>query len=115
MNGRMHREELRSAVESAGALVSQPRPPRHQTAPDHFLGDYPSQKWRRFSAALPQDLTGKAVLDIGCNGGFYAIEMKRRGCRPRAGRRLGRKLPDTGALRGEGAGPRHRIPQALGL
>ena len=27
---------------------------------------------------MPDDLTGKTVLDIGCNGGFYAIEMKRR-------------------------------------
>ncbi|WP_132251073.1 TIGR04290 family methyltransferase [Methylobacterium segetis] len=49
------------------------------TAPDHFLGDYPAVKWRRFSHALPADLTGRSVLDIGCNGGFYAIEMKRRG------------------------------------
>ena len=49
------------------------------TAPDHFLGDYPNQKFRRFAAALPADLTAKSVLDIGCNGGFYAIEMKRRG------------------------------------
>jgi tRNA (mo5U34)-methyltransferase len=50
-----------------------------RTAPDHFLGDYPAVKWRRFADALPQDLTGKTVLDIGCNGGFYSIEMKRRG------------------------------------
>src|SRR5688572_4476279 len=50
-----------------------------QTAPDHFLGDYPQIKWRRFSAALPEDLRGKTVLDIGCNAGFYSIEMKRRG------------------------------------
>ncbi|GEP06361.1 TIGR04290 family methyltransferase [Methylobacterium oxalidis] len=49
------------------------------TAPGHFLGDYPAVKWRRFSDALPADLTGRSVLDIGCNGGFYAIEMKRRG------------------------------------
>ncbi|UYW26513.1 TIGR04290 family methyltransferase [Methylorubrum extorquens] len=49
------------------------------TAPDHFLGDYPGLKWRRFASALPADLTGKSVLDIGCNGGFYSIEMKRRG------------------------------------
>lgn len=49
------------------------------TAPQHFLGDYPSVKWRNFCAALPPDLTGKTVLDIGCNGGFYSIEMKRRG------------------------------------
>jgi tRNA (mo5U34)-methyltransferase len=50
-----------------------------QTAPDHFLGDYPAVKWRRFAHALPQDLRGMSVLDIGCNAGFYAIEMKRRG------------------------------------
>jgi tRNA (mo5U34)-methyltransferase len=50
-----------------------------QTAPDHFLGDYPAVKWRRFADAIPSDLSGRAVLDIGCNGGFYSIEMKRRG------------------------------------
>jgi tRNA (mo5U34)-methyltransferase len=50
-----------------------------QTAPHHFLGDYPAVKWRRFADALPEDLTGKTVLDIGCNGGFYSLEMKRRG------------------------------------
>jgi tRNA (mo5U34)-methyltransferase len=49
------------------------------TAPDHFLGDYPGAKFRRFAPHLPADLTGKSVLDIGCNAGFYAIEMKRRG------------------------------------
>ena len=48
------------------------------TAPDHFLGDYPRFKFERFAAALP-DVSGRSVLDIGCNAGFYAIEMKRRG------------------------------------
>jgi tRNA (mo5U34)-methyltransferase len=50
-----------------------------KTAPDHFLGDYPAVKWRRFANAIPTDLAGKTVLDIGCNAGFYSIEMKRRG------------------------------------
>ena len=50
-----------------------------KTAPDHFLGDYPGVKWRHFAPAIPADLTGKTVLDIGCNGGFYSLEMKRRG------------------------------------
>jgi tRNA (mo5U34)-methyltransferase len=49
------------------------------TAPDHFLGDYPRFKWERFAHAIPPDLTGRTVLDIGCNAGFYSIEMKRRG------------------------------------
>jgi tRNA (mo5U34)-methyltransferase len=52
-----------------------------QTAPDHFLGDYPNVKWRRIAPALPADLSGKSVLDIGCNAGFYSLEMKRRGAR----------------------------------
>jgi tRNA (mo5U34)-methyltransferase len=50
-----------------------------RTAPDHFLGDYPAVKFRGFAHAIPADLTGRSVLDIGCNGGFYSIEMKRRG------------------------------------
>jgi tRNA (mo5U34)-methyltransferase len=50
-----------------------------QTAPDHFLGNFPSIKWERLQQCLPSDLTGKSVLDIGCNGGFYSIELKKRG------------------------------------
>ena len=49
------------------------------TAPDHFLGDYPRFKFDRFASALPADLTGRSVLDIGCNAGFYSVEMARRG------------------------------------
>jgi tRNA (mo5U34)-methyltransferase len=50
-----------------------------ETAPHHFLGDYPAVKWRRFSHAIPDSLAGWSVLDIGCNAGFYSQEMKRRG------------------------------------
>ncbi|MGI8772504.1 MAG: TIGR04290 family methyltransferase [Acidobacteriaceae bacterium] len=49
------------------------------TAPDHFLGDYPRVKWESFRAAIPADLSGMTVLDIGCNAGFYSFEMKARG------------------------------------
>jgi tRNA (mo5U34)-methyltransferase len=50
-----------------------------KTAPNHFLGDFPNIKWRDISPAIPERLDGATVLDIGCNGGFYSIEMKRRG------------------------------------
>lgn len=50
-----------------------------ETAPEHFLGDYPRVKWERFAHALAHDLRGATVLDVGCNAGFYSIEMKRRG------------------------------------
>lgn len=52
-----------------------------KTAPDHFLGDYPSFKWQNFQHAIPKDLTGLTVLDVGCNAGFYSIQMKQRGAR----------------------------------
>jgi tRNA (mo5U34)-methyltransferase len=51
------------------------------TAPHHFLGDFPNVKWRQISNAVPEDLTGATVLDVGCNGGFYSIEMKKRGAK----------------------------------
>jgi tRNA (mo5U34)-methyltransferase len=50
-----------------------------QTAPDHFLGDYPRTVWQRIGDALPSDLRGRTVLDLGCNAGFFSLEMKRRG------------------------------------
>jgi tRNA (mo5U34)-methyltransferase len=56
-----------------------------KTAPDHFLGDYPNIKWQNFKHAIPEDLGGRSVLDVGCNAGFYSIEMKKRG----AGRVVG--------------------------
>lgn len=49
------------------------------TAPEHSLGDYPRFKFSRFEHCLPESLAGKTVLDVGCNAGFYSLEMKRRG------------------------------------
>ncbi len=48
------------------------------TAPNHFLGDFPRIKWKHIAPAIPRDLSGASVLDIGCNAGFYSIELKRR-------------------------------------
>src|SRR5438105_11573923 len=50
-----------------------------KTAPNHFLGDFPNVKWQLIRPEIPARLDGATVLDIGCNGGFYSIEMKRRG------------------------------------
>src|ERR1051326_5400990 len=49
------------------------------TAPNHFLGDFPNVKWKSIAPAIPEDLAGATVLDIGCNGGFHSIEFKKRG------------------------------------
>jgi tRNA (mo5U34)-methyltransferase len=41
--------------------------------------DHPQGSWQTIREYLPEDLSGKSVLDVGCNAGFYAIEAKRRG------------------------------------
>src|ERR1043165_848638 len=43
--------------------------------------DHPAGPWATIGKCLPADLTGKSLLDVGCNAGFYAIEAKRRGAR----------------------------------
>jgi tRNA (mo5U34)-methyltransferase len=50
-----------------------------QTAPDHQLGDFPRFKWKKLEPCLPEDLRGWRALDIGCNAGYYSIELARRG------------------------------------
>jgi tRNA (mo5U34)-methyltransferase len=74
----LSRDDIRREVEALGPWFHNLDLNGIQTAPDHFLGDYPSTKWRQFADALPKDLSGQTVLDIGCNAGFYAMEMKRR-------------------------------------
>ena len=41
--------------------------------------DHPCGPWQTIRGLLPRDLSGKTVLDVGCNAGFYAFETKRRG------------------------------------
>jgi tRNA (mo5U34)-methyltransferase len=50
-----------------------------QTCPNHALGDFPSFNWQKLAPHFPEDLRGWSVLDIGCNAGFYSIELARRG------------------------------------
>src|SRR5437868_13705212 len=85
MAAELSTEEIRQRVEALGPWFHNLDLKGVRTAPTHFLGDYPAVKWHRFANAIPGELTGCSVLDIGCNGGFYSIEMMRRG----AGRVLG--------------------------
>jgi tRNA (mo5U34)-methyltransferase len=72
-------EELRSLVRALAPWFHNLDLSGIQTAPDHFLGDHPAQKWRRIEHVLPSRLDGLSVLDVGCNAGFFSIELKRRG------------------------------------
>jgi tRNA (mo5U34)-methyltransferase len=70
---------LKERIEELGPWFHNFRLNGVATAPGHFLGDYPAVKFESFRHAIPTDLTGKTVLDIGCNAGFYSFEMERRG------------------------------------
>lgn len=56
-------------------------PSGERTAPEHPLGDFPACKWAQIEASIPADLSGWTALDIGCNAGFYAFELARRGAK----------------------------------
>ena len=72
-------DDIRSRAEALGPWFHNLNLRGVRTAPGHFLGDFPQVKWERFQHLIPADLSGRTVLDIGCNGGFYSMEMKRRG------------------------------------
>jgi tRNA (mo5U34)-methyltransferase len=82
----MHREALFSDDE-IGRQIAQLAPwfhnlhlpSGHTTAPDHPLGDFPAFKWAQLAPHIPEDLTGRRVLDIGCNAGFYSFQLAARG------------------------------------
>jgi tRNA (mo5U34)-methyltransferase len=73
------RDELRRQIDQLGDWFHNLNLCGVATAPNHFLGDFPSVKWKPIAKAIPEDLTGATVLDIGCNGGFYSIALKQRG------------------------------------
>jgi len=76
---RLSEEEIRARARELGDWFHNLDLRGVSTAPEHFLGDFPTRFWRCFAHAFPENLSGRSVLDIGCNGGFYALEMKRRG------------------------------------
>ncbi|MDP9034180.1 MAG: TIGR04290 family methyltransferase [Myxococcota bacterium] len=75
----MSRDDIAARVRELGEWFHNMELGGIQTAPSHFLGDYPNVKWQRFKHAVPRNLEGRSVLDVGCNAGFYSIAMKERG------------------------------------
>jgi tRNA (mo5U34)-methyltransferase len=54
-------------------------------------GGYPAyheRVWERLKPSFPDDFRGASVLDVGCNAGYFALQIKMRG----AGRVLGIEL-----------------------
>ncbi|HLT06441.1 MAG TPA: TIGR04290 family methyltransferase [Cyclobacteriaceae bacterium] len=73
-------EQIREDIDKLGPWFHNLHlPSGAQTAPDHFLGDFPTFKWQQLQEHVPADLSGWKVLDIGCNAGFYTFELAKRG------------------------------------
>lgn len=52
-----------------------------RTAPGHPLGNFLQDLWEQVEPAFPADMSGTTVLDIGCNAGFYSLQLHARGAR----------------------------------
>jgi tRNA (mo5U34)-methyltransferase len=75
------REELEDRVRELGPWFHDLNLHGVRTAPDHPLGDFLQSLWSQVESAFPSDMTGKTALDIGCNGGFYSLQLHARGAR----------------------------------
>ena len=89
-----------------------------RTLPTHPLiwGDFPAYKWAFVADAIPADLTGWRVLDIGCNAGFYTFELAKRGATV-LGIDVDERYPRPSPLGGhpDGPGKTDRVPPHAGL
>jgi hypothetical protein len=57
-------EEIRTHVRQLGKWFHNLSLGGVETAPDHFLGDYPAFKWRILEQCLPPDLRGPAPCSM---------------------------------------------------
>jgi tRNA (mo5U34)-methyltransferase len=72
------REEVAETIERLGPWYHNVRlAPGMSTNPSN--PDYPASRWRVLRDVIPVDLRGKSVLDVGCNSGFFSLELKKRG------------------------------------
>jgi tRNA (mo5U34)-methyltransferase len=53
----------------------------HGVQTNPAMGDYPESRWRLLEPFIPQDISGKTVLDLACNSGFFSFKMKQRGAK----------------------------------
>jgi tRNA (mo5U34)-methyltransferase len=49
------------------------------TSPGHPPAYDPGTRWKFLEPFIPADLTGKTVLDVGGNAGYFSVQMMRRG------------------------------------
>ncbi len=79
----MTQNELQQGVDALGPWFHKIELPQGVTTKttDNFGegAKHPLPTYARLKDVIPADLTGKTVLDVGCNAGFYSFEARRRG------------------------------------
>lgn len=51
------------------------------TGPANAFSYDPETRWKLFEPYVPADLTGKTVLDVGGNSGYFSVQMLKRGAK----------------------------------
>ena len=77
----MRTEELQRGIEDLGPWFHDLELGGVHTAPDHPLGSFLDDLWSTIEGVFPADMTGRTVLDVGCNAGFYTLKLAARGAR----------------------------------
>src|SRR5690606_25193801 len=63
------RESLQARIDALGPWFHNLHLDGLETAPTHPFGDFPTFKWEQIAPHIDADLSGRTVLDIGCNAG----------------------------------------------
>jgi len=51
----------------------------YRTVNKEYSAYNPEDRWKLIEPFIPEDLSGKTVLDLGCNSGYLSMKMKKRG------------------------------------
>lgn len=73
----MEKSELLKKIEELGPWFQNIKLDDVQTNSE--MGHYPEGIWNLISPNIPEDLTGKTALDLGCNAGYVCTKLKERG------------------------------------
>ncbi len=77
----MIRAELQETVRNLGPWFHDLDVGGVRTAPDSPYSPILQDLWSQVAPAFPADMSGLTVLDIGCNAGFYSLQLHARGAR----------------------------------
>src|SRR5437762_12441790 len=71
----VERAELRRQIDLLGDWFHNLNLRGVPTAPNHFLGDFPSVKSKPVGTAIPEGLNGARGRETGRSGGVYAVGL----------------------------------------